>query len=161
MTFSRSCPAGWHRSLYSGYGLILISLSCASPQTADGYEVIPITQARADGKLAWYDIRKFGLEGQGWSDTAAPYDRFPARAEAEVRPAVWNLSRHSAGLCVRFVTDSPEIHARWTLTSSRLAMNHMPATGVSGLDLYVRTDSGQWRCSQSAGRLHRQIRPGW
>ena len=139
------CPAGWLRTLYCGWGLIVISLSGTAPQIAVGGDRIRVTEARVDGKLAWYDLRQLGLEGQGWSDTAAPYDRFPARARADVRAAVWNLSRHSAGLCVRFMTDSPEIHARWTLTSSKLAMNHMPATGVSGLDLYVRADSGQWR----------------
>jgi len=47
-------------------------------------------------------------------------------------------------MCVRFATDAPEIRARWTLRSPTLAMNHMPATGVSGLDLYVRT-GGSWR----------------
>src|SRR5207253_1044617 len=35
-------------------------------------------------------------------------------------------------------------HARWTNTSDRLAMPHMPATGVSGVDLYVKVDS-TWR----------------
>jgi hypothetical protein len=46
---------------------------------------------------------------------------------------------------VRFTTDSPQIQAQWELTSPNLAMPHMPATGVSGLDLYVRDDRGQWR----------------
>src|SRR5262249_35228592 len=46
--------------------------------------------------------------------------------------------------CARFVTDASSISARWTLTSSQLAMPHMPATGVSGLDLYVKSD-GRWR----------------
>jgi sugar lactone lactonase YvrE len=104
-------------------------------------------EARAgeDGALLWYDARLLGLEGQGWRDTDAPYDRLPARAREKVRPEVWDLSRHSAGLCVRFVTDSPAIHAAWTLTSARLAMPHMPASGVSGLDLYVRSEDGRWR----------------
>ncbi len=98
-----------------------------------------------DGKLAWYDIRELGVEGQGWSDVKAPFDRLPARVEKIVRPPVWSLSRHSAGMAVRFVTDAPEIHARWTLTSSRLDMDHMAATGVSGLDLYVKSPDGRWR----------------
>jgi hypothetical protein len=62
-----------------------------------------------------------------------------------VREAVWNLARHSAGLAVRFETDAKEIRANWTLTSGNLAMPHMPATGVSGLDLYALDDKGQWR----------------
>lgn len=109
--------------------------------------------------IRWTDIRTLGVEGQGWADTKGPFDRLPARAEGIVREPVWQLSRHSAGLCVRFVTDSPEIHARWTLTSDRLAMPHMPATGVSGLDLYARDDSGAWRWLAvgqpiEAGRSH-------
>ena len=94
--------------------------------------------------LTWYDIRELGVEGQGWPDVKAPFDRLPARMEKAVRPPVWSLSRHSAGMAVRFVTDAPEVHARWTLTSSRLDMDHMPATGVSGLDLYVKSKDGRW-----------------
>jgi hypothetical protein len=45
---------------------------------------------------------------------------------------------------VRFVTDAPAIHARWTLTNEKLEMPHMPATGVSGLDLYAKSDDGKW-----------------
>ena len=104
-----------------------------------------VTAAESASALIWTDIRELGVAGQGWTDTKAPYDRLPAKAEGKVRAAVWNLSRHSAGLCVRFVTDASEIHARWVLASSNLAMPHMAATGVSGLDLYVKTDRGQWR----------------
>jgi len=98
-----------------------------------------------DGGLKWHDIRDWGVEGKGWADTERPFDRLPARAKAKVRPPVWGLSRNSAGMCVRFETDARAISARWTLLSSNLAMNHMPATGVSGLDLYARDDAGRWR----------------
>jgi hypothetical protein len=43
------------------------------------------------------------------------------------------------------MADAGTIQARWTLTFGRLAMPHMPATGVSGLDLYVKAVDGQWR----------------
>lgn len=94
--------------------------------------------------LRWTDIRDLGVEGRGWNDTKSFYDRFPSRAEKKVRRAVWNLSRDSAGMLVRFVSYATEIHARWALTSPSLAMPHMPATGVSGLDLYVKTSPGKW-----------------
>ncbi len=94
--------------------------------------------------VLWYDARNIGVEGKAWDETKSFFDRLPARAEGIVRPPVWSLSRNSAGMCVRFVTDATTIHARWTLTSANLAMPHMPATGVSGVDLYVRADSG-WR----------------
>ncbi|MEW4567823.1 SGNH/GDSL hydrolase family protein [Tautonia sp. JC769] len=102
------------------------------------------SQARVnpEDSTRWYDVRLLGLEGQGWTETKAPFDRLPARAEGVVRDPVWGLSRHSAGICVRFVTDAPTIQAHWTLTSDRLDMPHMPATGVSGLDLYGRLGDG-------------------
>lgn len=93
----------------------------------------------------WADARDLEVEGKGWSATKAFYDRLPAKADGVVRPPVWDLSRHSAGICVRFATDSPSIKARWTVTSDRLAMPHMAATGVSGLDLYVKEGDGRWR----------------
>ncbi len=96
----------------------------------------------ADG-VRWYDIRALGVEGRGWNDTEEFYDRLPARAKAIVRPPVWELSHHSAGINVRFVTNATAISARWTLRSENYAMPHMPATGVSGLDLYGRK-SGRW-----------------
>src|SRR5437764_14492916 len=53
--------------------------------------------------LRWRNARELTIEGQGWTDTKDPYDRFPARAEKIIRPAVWGLSRDSAGICIRFV----------------------------------------------------------
>lgn len=94
--------------------------------------------------IRWVDALELGVEGRGWRDTEAPYDRLPGRAKGLVRDAVWNLSRHSAGMCVRFVTDATAIHARWTLRSKSLAMPHMAATGVSGLDLYCKGTDGRW-----------------
>lgn len=105
--------------------------------------------------VQWYDALQLGLEGQGWSETAHPYDRLPAKAEGVAPPAVWSLSQHSAGLSVRFVSDSPEISARWSVRSENLAMPHMPATGVSGLDLYAK-DGDTWRWL-AQGRPSQQI----
>jgi lysophospholipase L1-like esterase len=95
--------------------------------------------------IKWHNLSAWPLEGQGWTKTKQPYDRLPASAESVVRAPVWNLASDSAGLRLRFVTDATEISARWTLRKAeRLAMPHMPATGVSGLDLYVR-EVGQWK----------------
>jgi hypothetical protein len=96
--------------------------------------------------MTWTDIRTLGVEGRGWneSDVESFYDRLPARAKGNVPEVIWNLSKHSAGMHVRFVTNATKISARWMLRCKELAMNHMPATGVSGLDLYVKVDS-MWR----------------
>lgn len=95
--------------------------------------------------LQWRDVKDWGVEGKGWTDTERFYDRFPSKAEKTVPGPVWNLSRHSAGMLVRFETDAAAIHARWSLTGANLALPHMPATGVSGLDLYARDEKGRDR----------------
>jgi hypothetical protein len=94
--------------------------------------------------LRWINATNLNVEGRGWTNTKSFYDRLPAAAEGRVRPAVWELSRHSAGMCLRFVTDATTIHARWTLTNPWLSLPNMTALGVSGLDLYVKTDRGDW-----------------
>lgn len=128
-------------------------LLCLVPM-AYATEPLPHSEAVEENGLLWYDALKVGVEGRMWSDVEAPYDRFPARAKPTLRDDVWNLSRHSAGMCVRFQTNAPLLHVRWTVTSSRLAMPHMPATGVSGVDLYARDDAGVWRwvaCGKPTG----------
>ena len=105
----------------------------------------PVSSPAAAGTndaVAWTDIRTLGVEGRGWNDTKDFYDRLPAKAEGVVRPPVWDLSRNSAGLCVRFVTDATEIKARWAVTNPWLYQPNATAIGVSGLDLYVRTEKG-------------------
>jgi lysophospholipase L1-like esterase len=93
--------------------------------------------------LRWHSAGDLPLEGRGWTQTRHPFDRLPAKAEGVVRPPVWDLARHSAGFSVSFVTDATTIAGRWSLRSNRLEMPHMPATGVSGIDLYVKSD-GRW-----------------
>ncbi len=90
----------------------------------------------------WYDplesINRF--EGQGWENMG--YNRLPNKAEKSVRDKVWQLSKNTAGLGVRFETDADSISVRYQVDGN-LAMNHMPATGVSGVDMYVKTE-GNW-----------------
>ncbi len=103
--------------------------------------------AFAQGKVQWHDVTQWGVEGRGWVDQERVkwFDRFPAKAEKTVTKSVWGLSRHSAGMMVRFKTDADTIHAKWKVTSARLGMAHMPPSGVSGLDLYARDSKGKWR----------------
>lgn len=94
--------------------------------------------------LDWQDAKKLTLEGLGFHDLKSPYDRLPARAEHVVRDVVWELSRDSSGVLVRFVAATTAIHARWTLTRKTLAAPNITATAASGLDLYAKTDAGRW-----------------
>ncbi|RYE18577.1 MAG: acetylhydrolase, partial [Sphingobacteriaceae bacterium] len=84
------------------------------------------------------------IEGQVWSkEVAAPYDRFPSRAEKTINPEVWKLSKQSAGLVIRFKTNASTIIIRYQVDGA-LAMPHMPATGVSGIDLYGVDNIGNY-----------------
>ncbi len=120
-------------------GLLLISFA-ATMEAAETATVSP----RVDSGTAWYDVSQWGVEGKGWTETARYYDRLPAKAEGVVRGPVWSLSRDSAGMSVLFETDAAKIQAQYRLRSGRVAMSHMPATGVSGVDLYGRDEQGRW-----------------
>lgn len=134
------------------------------------FNLAPATQAQAANEVVWHNPSEWGVEGRGWEQETRKrwYDRLPAKAEGVVTDAVWNLSRHSAGMMVRFQTDATSIHAKWALLSSNLSMPHMPASGVSGLDLYARDESGNWRWAAATRpnaqsmevRLLQNIKPG-
>lgn len=99
-----------------------------------------------ESDTSWHELAQcLPIEGKGWVETGHPFDRLPAKAKEVVRPPVWTLAQDSAGLRFRFVTDADALRARWSLRrTDRLAMTHMPASGVSGVDLYIR-DAGRWR----------------
>ena len=108
------------------------------------------TIAQEKSVVKWWDpaTSEFPvIAGQAWPDeVGAPYDRLPIRAEKNVREPVWHLSKHSAGLSVRFWTNAKNIQVRYQVKGEK-ALPHMPATGVSGLDLYSKSYHGEWlRC---------------
>ncbi|WP_236652731.1 SGNH/GDSL hydrolase family protein [Chitinophaga vietnamensis] len=87
------------------------------------------------------------IEGQGWQEAGQPpYDRFPPRAQQGMNPNVWNLSHNSAGLYIKFRSDAPDIVVRYVVQGKgNFAFPHMPATGVSGVDLYSLSLDGAWQ----------------
>jgi hypothetical protein len=137
MHFSHSLKSFKSQALIIAFSLFL-SPSFAMAQTLNS----PLSSTRADGSNSWFDIRQLDVEGRGWNDTKAFYDRLPAKAEGVVRKPVWDLSRNSAGIYVRFVTDATSIRARWALTDPWLYQPNATAICVSGLDLYVKTEKG-------------------
>ena len=106
---------------------------------------LPSTPPAIQDTITWHAVSDWGVEGRGWSNVKRFYDRLPAKAESLVRDKVWDLSRHSAGMSCRFTTDATEIQVRYTLLLPRIEMSHMPATGVSGVDLYTLMQNGKWR----------------
>ena len=96
------------------------------------------------------DIKYFGedsflLEGTDIEDSLKEnkYDRLPASYKGFVREPVWNLSKNSAGLSIRFLSNSSVITAKWELLNN-FSMDHMPDTGVKGIDLYYKNND-EWQ----------------
>lgn len=99
----------------------------------------------ASAQWQWNDPIKQGskettfIQNQGWNEDGGNYFRLPLRAKNKVRSEVWNLACETGGLAVRFRTDAREIKIQYTVTGG-FSMPHMPATGVSGVDLYRDSD---------------------
>ncbi|GAA4472341.1 SGNH/GDSL hydrolase family protein [Novipirellula rosea] len=115
---------------------------------------------KSAGGIDWYDVTQWGVEGRILPDQERQqwFDRLPASAQDSVTKNVWNLSRDSAGMMVRFTTDATAIHVHYKLKDAGLAMPHMPATGVSGVDLYARDNHGDWRWVQVAKPSSQEVK---
>ena len=108
--------------------------------------------AQKASELKYYDVRELGLPvlGKGFDDCVRENDtisdgyftRLPADLQGVVRKAVWDLGQNSAGLAIRFRTNSKCIGAEWRPLNN-FGMSHMTPTGVRGLDLYALVD-GEW-----------------
>ncbi len=120
-----------------------------APATSKLDPTMGTNKAAADN-VDWYDVQKWGVEGRilPEQERLRWFDRLPASAEKKVTSNVWNLSRDSAGMMFRFKTDSSSIQVHYKLTKENLGMPHMPATGVSGVDLYARDTDGRWKWVQ-------------
>lgn len=98
-------------------------------------------------QTTWYDPMQNEydvIQNQAFTSEIKGYMRLPKRAEGKVRTPVWGLARQSAGLSITFFSNSPKIEVRYTTLDKNYAMNHMPATGKSGVDLYRIDQDGVW-----------------
>ena len=89
------------------------------------------------------DASAFPVYGKVSDATKTRYQRLPAALEGVSRDPVWYLGTQSAGLYIRFRSNSTAVHARWTSTYGNWMPNMNP-TGVRGLDLYILVD-GAWK----------------
>lgn len=92
--------------------------------------------------MKFIDVDSLMLTGQGFAESHVKYGRLPADMETEFRPALCSLGANSAGLAVRFASNSTAIAIKWTVRDDN-TMNHMAPTGIKGLDLYS-LDKGKW-----------------
>ena len=109
-----------------------------------------LASAQEAKKYSYTDASIFPIYGKAIENTSATYERLPASLEGVIRQSVWGLAHHSAGISVRFRSNSPSIKLRW-VSFGLATMNHMTDTGTRGLDLYTQDPvDGHWRFARSA-----------
>ena len=101
-------------------------------------------------KPTYFGKEYFILEGTKIADSLKEnrYDRLPVSLKEIVRKPVWDLSKASAGMSIRFFSNSTSISVKWTVLNN-FKMNHMAETGIKGVDLYFN-NKGNWQYLNTA-----------
>lgn len=71
--------------------------------------------AQVENNLSFYGKDHFLLEGTIVPDSLkeSPYDRLPISYKERVRKPIWDLSKSSSGLSIRFVTNTSMLKVKW------------------------------------------------
>lgn len=110
----------------------------------------------ANSQIVYHDASAFPLLGKAAESTATRYERLPDSLRNIPRRPLWDLGQNSAGLAIRFRSNSTTIAAKWDVLLNR-EMNHMTPTGIKGVDLYCLQD-GKWTFVNSgrpSGKVNR------
>ena len=103
--------------------------------------------------VKWIDGKFLPLEGRVFASVDDYYDRLPKNVTTNVNGGVRSMKHHTAGMMFRFVTDSRKLSFQWVPYNSMLSMDHMPSTGVSGIDVYRWDEArGKWLYAKT-GRI--------
>lgn len=151
-----------NRTVLVAFGVMLVSGMVFSETDASRFDPrMAISNAVVDTNgVKWIDGRYLPLEGKAFSDVEAFYDRLPASVSTNVNEGVRSLKHHTSGMVFRFATDSKMLRFRWKPYSKSLAMDHMPATSVSGIDVYRFDEKrGRWRYVKT-GRIRDAAKGG-
>lgn len=115
------------------FGSIILGLLVLSTTT--------MSAQHKDEVLNWSSIAEFKVYGGLNNFENGEIGRFPDALHKQVREKLWKLSENTAGLYLKFKTDAPYIKVTYT-PGGVLSFPHMPATGVSGVDLYLKKADG-------------------
>ena len=101
-------------------------------------------EERKELRMREFDPIDVGAEvhGSGLESLAGRFVRLEDSAEGLVRKPVWDLSRNSAGLSLVFRSNTRRLELSFDVFGWK-GMNHMPATGVSGVDLFAYKPDGE------------------
>ena len=112
---------------------------CAFAQQGDIERWDPnmaVANAVVTNGVKWIDGRFLPIEGRAFDDVEHYYDRLPANVTTNVNAGVRGMKHNTSGMIFRFSTDSSKLDFKWVPYNGRLAMDHMPSSGVSGIDVY-------------------------
>ncbi len=92
----------------------------------------------------WHSPRHepFRITGLPWFEQDGVYRRLPLKPSHPIRSEVDRLANYTAGVQIRFQTNSPKLSVRVVL-ADRATMYQMPATGQCGIDCYVGPTGNQ------------------
>ena len=101
--------------------------------------------------VKWIDGRNMPIEGRVFDDVDAFYDRLPSGVTTNVNDGVRIMKHHSAGMQLRFVTDSDFVAVKFVNYNNSKGMYHMSELGVSGIDIYrLDARTGKWKFAKSS-----------
>jgi len=149
----------------AGCVCLLAAAVAAAPDIARYDSRMAVDGIVVTNGLKWIDGRILPIEGRAFDDVEHYYDRLPAGVTTNVNEGVRAMKHHTSGMQFRFSTDSRRLVFKWVPYNSNLSMDHMPSTGVSGIDVYrFDAEKGEWRFVRT-GRITSargaQIDLGW
>lgn len=95
----------------------------------------------SSAQVVYYSANQFKVLGKAMNDSS--YKRLPDVMTDKLRKPVRQLGNNSAGLSIRFMSNTTSVSVRWESLGNH-RMNHMADVGVKGVDLYALED-GHWR----------------
>ena len=83
------------------------------------------------------------LSGRAWNEEIGnrSFHRMPDRMQADMPKAVWGLSKNSAGLSVKFLSNTNNVKVKYTIDKVGGYVN-MAKLDHAGVDLYARDADG-------------------
>ncbi len=147
---------------FGACGICLAALAtfAQSPEVTKWDSRMALGNAVITNGVKWIDGRNLPIEGRAFADVEHYYDRLPANVTTNVNGGVRSMKHHTSGMLFRFATDSRHLNFRWIPYDGNLAMDHMPATGVSGIDVYrMDAATGRW-CYVKTGRITNAAKGG-
>lgn len=109
-----------------------------------GLQFGAFAQEKAPAPKQYVDATSLRIINKGFDDSERVFSRLPKSLKDSLRSTLWERQECSAGMGIRFATDSRSVGVRYDLLWDT-HMNHMADTGLKGTDLYIFEGDSVWR----------------